>query len=189
MKNGVCVSALTRDTNRSLRLIPPGRFNQSHDTQFEIGQAWDIEFREDQEINPPHVEDVTIIRQKHVGQVANMREILERRVQIWQGGPDVLFDNLLVLRNTSAYISSSRGIPKQSTGYWIPDEGLFLTSQDGKHRYKVRTEPFSIPYVGFASPISTIKKGTLLRVSLARWWRPDGVNEDRCYLQLSGWYL
>ena len=53
MKNGVCVSALTRNTNRHLRLIPPGRLNQPYNTQFEIGQTWDIEFREDREITLP----------------------------------------------------------------------------------------------------------------------------------------
>lgn len=175
MKNGACVSGLTRDTNKSVRLIPPGRFNQPNDTIYDIGQVWDVEFQENQEVTLPHVEDVTVIRHIYVAQVANMRETLVKRVRIWQGEPNALFDNLLVLRNTSAYISRDRGMPVQSTGYWMPDEELFLTSEDGKHRYNMQYAEFSIPYVGFASPISVIKKGTLLRVSLARWWRPYGL--------------
>jgi len=30
---------------------------------------------------------------------------------------------------------------------------------------------------------------SLVRISLARWWAPEGVNEKRCYVQLSGCYL
>ena len=36
-----------------------------------------------------------------------------------------------------------------------------------------------------------IPAGTLVRVSLAHWWRPedDHTGELRCYVQLSGWFL
>jgi len=34
-----------------------------------------------------------------------------------------------------------------------------------------------------------IPADTLLRVSLARWWDNEGRHEERCYLQLSGWYV
>jgi hypothetical protein len=38
--------------------------------------------------------------------------------------------------------------------------------------------------------IPIIKANTLIPVSLAKWWHPkENPNiEDRCYLQLSGWY-
>jgi hypothetical protein len=37
--------------------------------------------------------------------------------------------------------------------------------------------------------IAVIPDGALIRFSLARWKAfPPGVNEERCYLQLSGWY-
>ena len=46
-----------------------------------------------------------------------------------------------------------------------------------------------IKYVGLQPTEDIIPKGTLLRVSLARWWSPNDVEvENRCYLQLSGWY-
>ncbi len=44
MSSGVCVSGLTR-SSKSIRLIPKGRFNQPIDTEFEVGQAWDIDFK------------------------------------------------------------------------------------------------------------------------------------------------
>lgn len=200
MKNGVCVSALTRSTNRHLRLKPPGRFNQPPDTQFEIGQTWDIEFQEDQEIIAPHTEDVTVVKQEYVGQVTDMRAILEKRVKIWRGGPESIFDGLLTIANTSAYVSKSSEMPKHSTGYWMPMNELYISySPHDKPRYNAdylvrqngrsRWRTLHIPYVGLAKPITFIPKETLIRVSLCRWWKYDDADEERCYLQLSGWYL
>jgi epoxyqueuosine reductase len=40
-------------------------------------------------------------------------------------------------------------------------------------------------------PPPTIPAGTLVRVSLARWWRPDANDTsfpERCFVQLSGWF-
>lgn len=43
-----------------------------------------------------------------------------------------------------------------------------------------------LKFVGFQEHVSRIQAGTIIRLSLANWW--DGQGEDRCYLQLSGWY-
>ena len=200
MSSGLCVSGLTRSTNKSTRLIPRGRNNQPNDTRFDVGQVWDIEFNENEEVEPPHIEDVTVVNQKYVTRVADMRETLLKYVQVWQGDPSIMFDGFLVLGNTSAYISKTRGIPKQSTGYWMPTRQLTLSySLQGKPRYDIDyifrsndasyKRTLSIPYVGFGETIPVIPKETLIRVSLARWWKPEGIDEKRCYLQLSGWYL
>ena len=54
----------------------------------------------------------------------------------------------------------------------------------------VRSQPYSryVPHFSKAEPISEIPSGTLLRVSLARWWKKYEEEEKKCYLQLSGWY-
>lgn len=197
MSSGVCVGGLTRDTNRNVRLIPPGRFNQPFNTPFEVGQVWELDFHDVEEIIPPHVEGVVVTKQRLIGNVKNMREILMQRVHLWEGGTEQLFDGLLCLTGSSGYISESQGIPSCSTGYWIPDRPLTLYErEDNKIYYHIDRETNSrypstnsIKYVGFAEPIEQIPAGTLVRVSLARWWEPDGANEKRCYLQLSGWYL
>jgi len=45
------------------------------------------------------------------------------------------------------------------------------------------------PYVGFEPKVNLIPAGTLMKISLARWWKPeDSDMSERCYLQLSGWY-
>jgi hypothetical protein len=119
-----------------------------------------------------------------------------QRIRPLQGGPEQLFDELLNIDTMSSYISKSKGIPKCSTGYWLPNRPLNLTQKNEKPYYQIKYDrydryqaPLSIKYVGFASPIQHIPAHTLIRVSLARWWMPTGVNEERCYLQLSGWYV
>ena len=46
---------------------------------------------------------------------------------------------------------------------------------------------YTISYVGSDEPLNTIEEGSLIRLSLAHWWKPeDSDDEERCYLQLSG---
>lgn len=202
MNGGVCVGGLRLDTNRNIRLIPHGRANHPEDTVFEIGQIWELDFHEGAKTKPPHVEDIIVTDQRLVEHVDNLREFLLQRVQPWQGGPEQLFDRCLCLKGTSGYISATGSIPRCSTGYWLPDKTLSLNkplipdTQNNKHYYEMlrigdnrRPTILSIKYVGFATPVNKIPAGTPVRVSLARWWKPTETSEERCYLQLSGWYL
>ncbi len=197
VKSGVCVSGLTSTSSRGIRLIPAGRSNQAADTAFEVGQVWDIEFQEVAGVEPPHTEDVIVSNQKYVGRVTSMREILMRRIDPWRGGPENLFDKMLTFGPRKDYIARTGPIPGYSTGYWLPDRPLRLDQGSDKpyylveHTYKLGDKTYtgtlSIPFVGFDVPVKQIPSETLIRVSLARWLSsPDG---DRCYLQLSGWYL
>ena len=128
--------------------------------------------------------------------IINLTTSLKQRVRPWQGEPKQLFDGLLVIDKTSGYISNSAGIPRCSTGYWLPNKPLNLTQKNEKPYYQIKYDvdnhyqgTLSIPYVGFANTITQIPSNSLVRVSLARWWMPSGVDEGRCYLQLSGWHV
>jgi hypothetical protein len=102
-----------------------------------------------------------------------------------------LFGGLLTFRNGKAYISQEKGIPNGSTGFWIPDKPLVRSHLNNKvnYCYEQHDKPCFIPFVGFAEAIERISAGALVRVSLARWFAPAKTGEERCYLQLSGWYL
>lgn len=195
MKSGVCLGGLTRAQNRGVRLLPPNRPHYPADTQFEVGQVWDMEFHNAAGVEPPHVEDVFVTREKFVAQVPNIREILLARIHPWQGGPEQLYDGLLRISGGKGYISEHNAIPAMSTGFWIADQPLnlkyTLEHDHIKPMYRLSgsTIALTIPFVGFAEPIKQIPAGTLLRVSLARWFDQNGRIERRCYLQLSGWYL
>ncbi len=132
MKSGVCVSGLTRKTNRSIRLIPQGCLNQPDNTDFEVGQAWDLDFYDAPEKILPHIEDVIVTQEKYVHQVPNVLEILMQRVKPWSGGVRELFEGKLTLSGTKAYLTGSIGMPSCSTGYWLASRELVFTMKNDK---------------------------------------------------------
>jgi hypothetical protein len=199
-KDLVCVSGLTRQSNRGIRLLTAHGGHQPTDAPFEVGQVWEIAYKPARHPTPPHVEDVQVTEQKYIGCQADMRTTLLSRVRPWQGQPGQLYHGLLSFaQNGSAYISRHGTIPPCSTGYWLPDRDLTLmriedrmyyqTDYDFELRGKQLAGGLRIRYVGFAEPMAMIPAQTLVRVSLARWWRLRAQDEERCYLQLSGWFL
>ncbi len=193
MSGYYCLGGLARDTNRNVRLMQPDGSHQPITAKYEVGQVWDIEFRLSEDLKPPHVEDVIVHDSAYLGRVRDIKGKLLERVKIWPGSAENIFGGFLnYTENRSAYISAETRIPEQSVGFWMPDEKLFSRlSSNGRTRYHARDNRLKISYVGTASPIEVIPAGTLLRMSLSRWWtpydNPDG--EKRCYLQLSGWFL
>jgi len=195
MKSGACLGGLTRAQNRGVRLLPPNRPHYPADTQFDVGQVWDLEFHNAAGVEPPHCEDVIVTGAQFVAQIAKTREILLERIHPWQGGPEQLYDGLLRVASGKGYISEHNPIPTMSTGFWIPDRPMILKYSLDHDQIKPyyrfadgAATALNIPFVGFAEPIKQIAAGTLLRVSLARWFDQNGRTENRCYLQLSGWY-
>ena len=110
------------------------------------------------------------------------------------GGPDKLFDG--VAQATAAgglYVAERTGMPQRSTMFWMPDQPLLLDCEGKRLRYRYPTSDGgrTLTFVGFQEPLAEIPAGTLLRVSLAHWWRPPERPEEelRCFVQLSGWFL
>lgn len=194
MQNSACIGGLLLNDNKSVRLLQQNESNYPKDTDFEIGQVWNIEFNPRSTVIPPHIEDILVNRKTFVRDVPRLREFLSGRIRPWTGSPDDLFDRRIrATSNEGGYISESTGIPVCSTGFWIPDQTLVQNRSGNKIRYRYPgvSSVREMTYVGFADPIESIPSGTLVRVSLARWWRPpdaDKTFEFRCYLQLSGWF-
>ena len=197
--NNICIGGLNIDTNESIRLLDVAGWNQPANAPYNVGQIWELEIYHSAKINPPHVEDVIVTREIYIGQIPNLRDMLLRRVAIWHGTPANLFGGLLIFENSRGYIDKSKAIPSCSTGYWQPETSLILIWNSGKCYYQIRYfvvadnsryhVTLNIPYVGFAEPIQEIPEETLIRVSLARGGQKLENYKDRCYLQISGWYL
>ncbi len=192
MNTGLCVGGLVLDSNRSVRLLPLTGHNQPNDTPFAVGQIWDLNLENVEDILAPHTEDVRITKSTFVGNQKNLSAFLPSRVPILPANPQSLFDGLLRFTGSgSAYISERTGVPAYSTCFWRPDRPI--TKIEGpKLRYQIRhpSRTFEISYVGTGLSIDRIPPNTLVRLSLARWWKPEYVDmEERCYLQLSGWYI
>lgn len=202
MSNAACVGGLATN-GRYVRLLDENGHNQPIDTDFDIRQVWSIEYNERQN-TAPHIEDVLITSKTLKGTLKSeltMLQMIQRfNAPIWRGSPDVLFDGLLNWTNNgSGYINEEGGISQHSVGFWISNQPLrrnILRGQrdDGiewestRYNYPNINGWRNLPYVGFEGAIEIIPAGTLLRVSLARWWNRNGQTEDRCSLQLSGWY-
>lgn len=194
MQTSVCVGALALENNRNLRLLHSTHVNQPADTPFCVGDIWDIKIRSSSQIEPPHTEDVVVTDQQFVSKQNDLKKFLEARVRLFRGGPEELFDELANFsKSGSAYISQKSGVPNYSTCFWLPDRAL-VEERDPRGVYYLCNRPggsFRVKYVGVEKSIEIIPRDSLVRMSLSRWWKPDDNSqpEQRCYLQLSGWYV
>jgi len=193
MSNASCVGAVTGN-GRFVRLLNEDGYNQEVETPLKIGDVWTIEYLERENKRPPHIEDILVSNKKFkfsFETIDKMIDYLKNKlnVKIWRGSTDILFDSKIQWTSGgSGYISETGEIPDNSVGFWIPDKDLQRRDFKDKVRYSYPIRWRSITFVGFQEPIDRILAGTLIRVSLARWWSPNDEDEERCYLQLSGWY-
>jgi hypothetical protein len=196
MKGGKCCIGGIATNGRYVRLLTHDGENQPETTQLTPRQIWEIEFIEKEELKPPHIEDVLIQTQVLKTRLNDNIRILdfinERNIPIWRGHPDTLFDTKIKWTDSGSGYINKEAVPEHSVGFWIPDKNLTLIksiyNDKIRYNYKKVNGWKSLPYVGFEDPVRTIPSGTLVRVSLARWWDTKGTTELRCPLQLSGWY-
>jgi hypothetical protein len=195
--NSACVGGLVLKTNRIVRLLNPGNWDQYADTNLDIGDVWDIQFNEREEIEPPHIEDIIIQSKDYKREIDDISNYLRTcGVLIYNGAPTQIFEGRLGWTGSgSGYIGNRENLPTNSVGFWISDKDLTLDDDDNNNKHYnyptdnqfERIKRFS--YVGFQPKVQIIPSGTLMRISLARWWKPeDSDMNERCYLQLSGWY-
>jgi hypothetical protein len=194
MSTSACVGAVTGN-GRFVRLLNEDGYNQDVNTSFNIGDVWTIDYQERPNKTAPHIEDILITNKKIRGTLKSelkMLQVIQKfGVKIWRGRPDVLFEGKLNWTNSgSGYINEENGICVNSVGFWISDRDLKKRIFYEKTRYSYPNINGwrSLPFVGYGNEVDIIPAGTLIRVSLARWWDTNGTTEERCSLQLSGWY-
>lgn len=191
MKNGVCVGGINESTLEFIRLHNERGGNLSVDAPFEVGDRWELDVETAWNKRPaPHTEDkqVKIIKKienigsKGVAEFVCNHELGELFVE---GSLQDTFCGCLKLNGKQNYITE-HSVPEFSTQFWKNDKDLVHREIFGKHYYCY--DDICIKFVGFQDCVKRIPRGSIIRLSLANWWRPEGCEEDRCYLQLSGWY-
>ena len=195
MSSGVCVGGITTK-GEFVRLLDSNGHNQPFNCQYKIGQIYDVTFTRRENPDPPHIEDILCTKAEYKEDLSNSTKMIDflnqKNAFICKGNINCLFDKSLKYTNKGhGYINAAK-IPQNSVAFWITDKELIKESDSKYYQYKDKNPwitPVSIKYVGLETPPNIIPKGTLLRMSLARWWSPN-INEveNRCYLQLSGWY-
>lgn len=196
MINKHCIGGLSLETYKSLRLLTKDNENQPLDSRYEIGQVWELDFKKSKATRAPHTEDVSVFNNRFIKVYPDSR--LSKLIRenctdlIWKSPTELFNGTLRFTNNGSGYVSENGNVPDLSTGYWLLGEDLVKCDDDGRIYYICQSKSYSlkkIRYVGVLEAEPTIPKGTLVRISLARWWSQERSDvEDRCYLQLSGWY-
>ncbi|MBI5383663.1 MAG: DNA helicase RecQ [Verrucomicrobia bacterium] len=191
---GACVGGITEE-GHSVRLVAhDAATNERAGLEYEVGEVWEIESAPDEHIIPPHVENIIVLHARRVKRSENLEQVIHRYMPPVTGGPEKLFDGLAQATDSGGlYIAERTGLPHRSTMFWKPDQPLRLDYEGKRIRYRYPTPSGgrTLTFVGFQEPLEVIPAGTLLRVSLAHWWRSkDKPDEElRCFVQLSGWFL
>ncbi len=197
MGSGACIGAIT-ETGESVRLIP---YNADpHDganREYEVGDIWEVSGEPETSLIPPHNENFVVRKKSRIRTAKDVKDLVSA-IQLLMppkiGHPRELYEGLLQnTENGRLHIAKQSGIPPYSTTFWRTDQPLPLDIEKQKPRYRYPTENGGCTFTfgGFQEPLETIPAGTLLRVSLAHWWRPEDKPEveERCYAQISGWFL
>jgi hypothetical protein len=189
----VCVGGIDVDSRASVRLLGSDTQNLPESHPIRPGEIWNMTCSPRREVRPPHVEDVVVTAGKQISSVVNLKSAILELVEPWDCELEEIFDGRLAVTDAgTAFLRDEPPLPDRSTGFWnartalrqskFDESGNRFWIPDGHRIRKVK-------YVGMDDPVAVIPEGALVRFSLARWHQfPPGVDEPRCYLQLSGWY-
>jgi hypothetical protein len=197
--NKICIGGIDMDNKLSVRLLNVNGYHESiNECLYNIRDVWKIEYQKHDSRPLPHSEDIRVISRNKVETLRQDLSILsilkQLNFKIYNGNIRETFEGKLQCTNLGAFYISVDDIPNNSTCFWICDRDITRNDSYEKIRYcyndGTRNLGRKISYVGIdENPTQIIPKGTLIRLSLAHWWSPqNSTEEERCYLQLSGWY-
>lgn len=197
----VCVGGVDIDNHRSLRLLDArGHHETANDCPYQIWDIWNIDYYLTHKRPNPHTEDANVTRREKIEKVDAPKMTVNRfatfldnsNIPFFRGSLFSVFDGKLKLTDMDKMYISKDDVPTYSTCFWINDKRLLGYNNDrGRWQYRYTDMSnrygYTISYVGSAEPLDTIEPGSLIRLSLAHWWKPnDSDDEERCFLQLSG---
>lgn len=186
----VCVGGLIAQGAKNVRLLTSLGANQPSTAPFQVGEFWDMALTSRPRCIPPHVEDMLVQSATNIGISNNIVKDINAVAPVYQGALSETFQGTLLTPRGRAWHIERSNIPSSSVCFWKTPVALSLEAPFGKPKYHYNTpqEETYLPFVGISAPQPIIPAGTLVRLSLARWWTPEGQQDEHCYLQLSGWY-
>ncbi len=194
MGSGACIGGITFE-GQSVRLIAANAVTDEHaGMEYRVGEVWEVDAAPAPSVIPPHVENIVVRAKRRLGPMSDPDRFIDAHMPAVAGGLEGLYQGLTQANATGAlYIAERTGVPPYSTMFWRPDQPLARDDDAKRIRYRYPTPDGgrTLTFVGFQEPIEVIPAGTLVRVSLAHWWRPEERPDDelRCYVQLSGWFV
>lgn len=191
----VCIGGFDLDSAQNIRLLTSTGYQQPDTCELGVGQLIKATFTLAKETVPPHTEDVRLVSHELLAHGVDVLEFLDN-FPVVSGSITDTFDGYLSREGSSSLSIRENAIPHHSVCFWKADQPLFLDvnyrERYGKVKYTFGKyeQRVSMPFVGFQEALGVLPRGTLVRLSLARWWKPgDAAYADkRCQLQISGWY-
>jgi len=166
--------------------------NQPGTSPYQVGQIWNLNYLPKNTVTPPHVEDVMLQSGSLHSNLAgtDLQNFILHNCNIHNGSIGGLFGGALHTPDGHAAYIDSQNIPNHSVCFWRTDEDLDHFTSFDKDKYRYFRFPLNacFSYVGTEPVVNVIPAGTIVRMSLARWWTPPEADSEACYLQLSGWY-
>lgn len=191
MKSGICVGGITQD-GRSVRLCAPRGSPMEYNDPYAVGDVWRIaKWRKPGHHKPPHTEDIEVLDREWLRASGQLLPAIEKLMPPVCGALDGLFDGMVCQDEDGRAAITRAAVPGYSTLFWRPDRPLRLCSGGAttfRYRYPADAGDVTLSYTGLAPAEAVLPAGALLRISLARWWRPHSTSEEFCHLQVSGWY-
>jgi hypothetical protein len=194
--SNVCIGGIDLNKKTSVRLLDAKGFHWPVNAcPYNMLEIWDIKYYKRYLRPLPHSEDICVRSLKKVNELPSYLSVfdmlLKMHIPICHGSIRNVFENKLKHTESGTLYISKDQVSKTSTCFWVCNRDIWRKDYKGKIRYHYNdgTRHY-ITYVGLESdPPEIIHCGTLVRLSLAHWWAPaDSLEEERCYLQLSGWY-
>lgn len=193
MKGGnVCIGGFDIDSKESVRLLTSNGSNQPGSAPYRVGEIWDINYLPRSTVTAPHIEDVLVQSGTFYSTLAStdLQNFILQNCNVYNGSIDKLFDGALHTPTGHAAYIDSQNVPNHSVCFWRSDIDLLHFQAFEKHKYRYYNFDYDacFSYAGTEPPVDAIPAGTLVRMSLTRWWTPPEAVSKACYLQLSGWY-
>jgi hypothetical protein len=192
MRGGVCIGGMVQETGLPVRLLPIDGFCHLKTTSFQVGEVWEMCLKKRTGLTAPHSEDHDEWNAHLVATVADLSTWIRSKCKPVRGAPSALFGGRM--RFTSAgkgFLRPDPPVPDWSTDFWEIPFTLVHYKEGQADRYRAdQGATFDVKHVGHQTPVDVIPRGSLVRVSLARWstMREAPDRGEECWLQLSGWF-
>ncbi len=188
----VCIGGFDISQNRNVRLLTSNGGNQPGDASFQIGQIWKIAYTPKTNLVFPHSEDV-MVQSSHLSTTLSREDakrFISQSCNVISGSLSNLFGGSIRSPLRAASYIDATSIPDHSVCFWKPNSNLTYTNSFNKDKYHYTAPEHDtyFAYVGTDPAIEIIPQGSIVRMSLARWWTPPNSESKACYLQLSGWF-
>ncbi|MCC6455731.1 MAG: DNA helicase RecQ [Caldilineaceae bacterium] len=194
VQNGYCVEGIAQN-GRSVRLVDAVQLASGSSNQdYAIGDVWCIhDYYVPNKVVAPHCEDIIVLNAEPLRSSDKLVEAIERLMPPVTGRIEQLFAGALQVAENGLLYVGREHVPASSALFWRPDRPLILWgSGDTRLRYVYNDDgrDLYLAYRGLDAPESYLPAHTLVRLSLAQWWKADNAPEQaaRCYLQLCGWF-